>query len=153
MHVWKRISFYHLLVSELWHTQPSQIVTLFLSKVIPLFHPLQYIFQKIRLVSGTKCAWSFPYCIASSFLLFPLRCIIIIGRRQQDANTINIIHVASKRMPRAGKSNTIAIGIRHHQSIRIMPPVLWELFGTSFIPHLGQLPGASLTTSGCIGQV
>jgi hypothetical protein len=24
--------------------------------------------------------------------------------------------------------------------------------GSSFIPHLGQLPGASLTTSECIGQ-
>jgi hypothetical protein len=27
----------------------------------------------------------------------------------------------------------------------------WD--GSSFIPHLGQWPGSSLTTSGCIGQV
>ena len=25
--------------------------------------------------------------------------------------------------------------------------------GSSFMPHLGQLPGSSLTTSGCIGHV
>ena len=25
--------------------------------------------------------------------------------------------------------------------------------GSSFIPHFGQWPGSSLTTSGCIGQV
>src|SRR5262245_23333038 len=28
-----------------------------------------------------------------------------------------------------------------------------HFFSTSFIPHFGQLPGLSCTTSGCIGQV
>jgi len=30
---------------------------------------------------------------------------------------------------------------------------LLSVLGTSFIPHFGQLPGWSITTSGCITQV
>ena len=34
-----------------------------------------------------------------------------------------------------------------------LPSFFASFFSTSFMPHLGHFPGASFTTSGCIGQV
>lgn len=75
------------------------------------------------------------------------------GRIQHDASKMNHIHVASKRMPNTGKSRTIIMGKRQSNNIRILLSAILEPWGTSFMPHLGPLPGASLTTSGCLGQV